>query len=188
MYDPDRVKSLQRPHGLPFRIGKLGTRRAERARRGALGAVLHRGAGLPRSPTSIPRRWCRAAWSFCAATRPSRHRARRLDEERKRRMSSSTTSPSRSPPSTRSSARATICAGTASRSISPAAAAPDASSRSNSATLTITGWRSTGASTRSAATGMSARRPSGRACRASKERDRRSGPRPGHDPARPGAA
>ena len=24
MYDPDRVKSLQRPHGLPFRIGKLG--------------------------------------------------------------------------------------------------------------------------------------------------------------------
>ena len=24
MYNPDRVKSLQRPHGLPFRIGKLG--------------------------------------------------------------------------------------------------------------------------------------------------------------------
>ena len=24
MYDPDRVKGLQRPHGLPFRIGKLG--------------------------------------------------------------------------------------------------------------------------------------------------------------------
>ena len=24
MYDPDRVKSLQRPHGLPFRMGKLG--------------------------------------------------------------------------------------------------------------------------------------------------------------------
>src|SRR6266853_5683830 len=24
MYDPDRVRSLQRPHGLPFRIGKLG--------------------------------------------------------------------------------------------------------------------------------------------------------------------
>lgn len=24
MYDPDRVKNLRRPHGLPFRIGKLG--------------------------------------------------------------------------------------------------------------------------------------------------------------------
>ena len=24
MYDPDRVRSLQRPRGLPFRIGKLG--------------------------------------------------------------------------------------------------------------------------------------------------------------------
>jgi catechol 2,3-dioxygenase-like lactoylglutathione lyase family enzyme len=24
MYDPDRVRALQRPHGLPFRIGKLG--------------------------------------------------------------------------------------------------------------------------------------------------------------------
>src|SRR5215510_5257539 len=24
MYDPSRVRSLQRPHGLPFRIGKLG--------------------------------------------------------------------------------------------------------------------------------------------------------------------
>jgi catechol 2,3-dioxygenase-like lactoylglutathione lyase family enzyme len=24
MYDPDRVRQLQRPHGLPFRIGKLG--------------------------------------------------------------------------------------------------------------------------------------------------------------------
>ena len=24
MYDPDRVKKLRRPHGLPFRIGKLG--------------------------------------------------------------------------------------------------------------------------------------------------------------------
>src|ERR1700736_6086889 len=24
MYDPNRVKSLQRPQGLPFRIGKLG--------------------------------------------------------------------------------------------------------------------------------------------------------------------
>ena len=24
MYDPDRVKSLERPKGLPFRIGKLG--------------------------------------------------------------------------------------------------------------------------------------------------------------------
>jgi catechol 2,3-dioxygenase-like lactoylglutathione lyase family enzyme len=24
MYDPDRVRGLQRPHGLPFRIGKLG--------------------------------------------------------------------------------------------------------------------------------------------------------------------
>src|SRR5258706_10242213 len=24
MYDPDRVRSLQRPKGLPFRVGKLG--------------------------------------------------------------------------------------------------------------------------------------------------------------------
>jgi catechol-2,3-dioxygenase len=24
MYEPDRVRSLERPHGLPFRIGKLG--------------------------------------------------------------------------------------------------------------------------------------------------------------------
>ena len=24
MYQPDRVKSLKRPNGLPFRIGKLG--------------------------------------------------------------------------------------------------------------------------------------------------------------------
>ena len=24
MYDPDRVKNLQRPHGHPFRVGKLG--------------------------------------------------------------------------------------------------------------------------------------------------------------------
>ncbi len=24
MYDPDRVRSLRRPHGLPFRIGKIG--------------------------------------------------------------------------------------------------------------------------------------------------------------------
>jgi hypothetical protein len=58
----------------------------------------------------------------------------------------------------------------ASRSISRAAAAPAARSPSSSATPMATGWRSTGASTRSAATVARARPRSGRARRAWRRR------------------
>jgi catechol 2,3-dioxygenase-like lactoylglutathione lyase family enzyme len=161
----DRVKSLGRPHGLPFRIGKLGhvvlnVRDVERSARfytEVLGFEIsdvypeamvpggmvflrcnpdHHGIALVGSMTTE------------AANVELNHLAFEV--------------------ATLGRPRATICDGTGSRSISPAAAAPDANSRSNSATRTTTGWRSTGASIRSAAKGMSARRPNGRACRASK--------------------
>ena len=44
--DPDRLKSQTRPHGLPFRISKIGHVVLQRQRPRALGALLHRGARL----------------------------------------------------------------------------------------------------------------------------------------------
>ena len=169
-YDPDRVRKMKRPHGLPFEHRQDRARRPQCAGCRAFGAVLHRGAGVPGLRRLSGGDGAGRHGVPALQPRPSRHRVGRLDEAPRRQMSSSITSPSRSRPSTRSCGRATICAGTGSRSISRAAAAPAASSRSNSATPTITGSRSTGASTRSAATAHVRPAPNGRVRAASRTR------------------
>src|SRR6516162_5714128 len=115
MYEPDRVKRLERPHGLPFRIGKLGH-------------VVLNVRNVERSA-----RFYTEVLGF------------QISDVYPEEM---------------------VPGGMGSRSISPGGGAPAASSRSNSAIRTITGWRFTGASIRSAATGMCAPRQNGRVLRA----------------------
>ena len=68
MYDPNRVRSLQRPQGLPFRIGKLGhivlnVRDVERSAR-----FYTEMLGFQISDV-YPEEMVPGAWCFCAATR-----------------------------------------------------------------------------------------------------------------------
>ena len=165
MYDPDRVRNLGRPRGLPFRIGKLGhvvvnVRDVERSARfytEVLGFQIsdvypeemvpggmvflrcnpdHHGVALVGSMTAEAANVELNHIAFEVATLDEVIRAR--DHLRRH----------------------------GSRSISPADGAPAVSSRSNFAIPTIIGWRSTGASIRSAATGMCARRQNGKVRRA----------------------
>ena len=150
-YDPDRVRKMKRPHGLPFSIGKIGhvvlnvqdVERSARFYTEVLGFQIsdvypeemvpggmvflrcnpdHHGIALVGSTNAPAENVELNHIAFEVATLDEVLRAR--DHLRRH----------------------------GSRSISRAGAAPAASSRSNSATRTITGSKSTGASTRSAAT------------------------------------
>src|ERR1700737_3030708 len=135
MYNPDRVRRLQRPHGLPFRIGKLGhvvlnVRDVERSARfytEVLGFQISDVYPEEMVPGGMVFLRCNPDHHGIALVGSMRAEAANVELNHV------------------AFERATICAATGSRSISPAAAAPGASSRSNSAIPTTTGSRSTGA-------------------------------------------
>ena len=66
--DPDRLKSQSRPHGLPFRISKIGHVVLNVTDLEALGALLYPGPRVLGCRTSTRPKWCPAAWCSCAAT------------------------------------------------------------------------------------------------------------------------
>jgi hypothetical protein len=168
MVDPGSGKVIEAAARSAVPRRQAGPRRAERVRRGTLGAVLHRGARLRDLRRLSGGDGSGRHGVSALQRRPSRHRARRLDDDRGRECRAQ-------PPCLR---------GRHSRRGRPRArpSAPprghDRFRRSPPRRMpargriprppTITGWRSTGASIRSAATGKCARRPSGRACRASR--------------------
>ena len=161
MYDPDRVRSLRRPHGLPFRIGKLGhvvlnVRDVERSAR-FYAEVL----GFEISDV-YPEEMVPGGMVFLRCN-PDHHGIALVGSMKETAANQDLNHVAFEVATLDEVVRAHDHLRRHGVETSPAAAVRVVRLPSNFATRTITGWKSIGGSIRSAATGMSAQPASGRA-------------------------